>query len=41
VTQPREIVLYTKAFRELSELAVYGRAAKSLIEAACAELRTA
>ena len=41
VTQPREIALYAKAFHELSELTVYGRAARELIEAALIELRRA
>ncbi len=41
ITQPREIAIYAKAFRELSELAVYGQNAKGLIEAALREMRTA
>lgn len=39
IAQPREIALYAKAFQALSQLAVYGEAAKSLIGAALAELR--
>lgn len=34
VTQPREIAEYARAFAELSELAVYGSAARALITAA-------
>jgi transcriptional regulator with XRE-family HTH domain len=39
VTQPREIALYIKAFQGLSELAVYGAAARELIASVLAELR--
>ncbi len=39
VTQPREIALYAKAFGELAEQAVHGRAAKEFIETALTELR--
>ncbi|OLB80112.1 MAG: DNA-binding protein [Actinobacteria bacterium 13_2_20CM_2_71_6] len=38
VSQPREIVLYARAFQELSKAAVYGQAAKELIGLALAEL---
>jgi hypothetical protein len=31
VTQPHEIAMYAQVFGELAELAVYGRAARSLI----------
>jgi transcriptional regulator with XRE-family HTH domain len=34
ITQPREIVLYAKVFRQLSNLAVYGAEAKALIVSA-------
>lgn len=34
VTQPRELADYTKAFAGLTEMAVYGDAARSLIRAA-------
>jgi transcriptional regulator with XRE-family HTH domain len=40
VTQPREIALYGKAFQRLSELAVYGAAARSLITSELDGLRT-
>ncbi|MGH3929230.1 MAG: helix-turn-helix domain-containing protein [Pseudonocardiaceae bacterium] len=39
VTQPREISLYVKAFRELSELAIYGQGARELITARLVDLR--
>lgn len=39
ITQPREISLYTKTFQELSKSAVYGQAAKELINARLAALR--
>jgi len=39
ITQPREIALYVKAFTELSEAAVYGPGARSLIAAALNEWR--
>lgn len=32
ITQPREVVLYTRAFQELSKLAVYTQGARDLIE---------
>lgn len=39
ITQPREVSLYTKTFQELSKSAVYGQAAKELIDARLAALR--
>lgn len=39
ITQPREISLYTKTFQQLSRSAVYGQAAKELINARLATLR--
>jgi transcriptional regulator with XRE-family HTH domain len=41
ITQPREITLYAKTFRELSESARYGQAARQLITDALAALRSA
>jgi hypothetical protein len=38
VTQPSEVALYVKAFAELSELAVYGPAARKLIMSAIGAL---
>jgi hypothetical protein len=34
VTQPRELADYAKAFTELAKMAVYGDAARALIQAA-------
>jgi len=39
ITQPREIALYSRAFQELSQLAVYGQGVRELIGQALAELR--
>jgi hypothetical protein len=39
ITRPREIDLYTRAFHELSKLAVYGEGARDLIETALREQR--
>lgn len=39
ITQPREIALYGKAFKELTRLAAYGHAAKELIAQALTHLR--
>jgi transcriptional regulator with XRE-family HTH domain len=39
ITQPREIALYAKVFKELSKLAVYGQGARELIMARLVELR--
>ncbi len=39
ITQPREIVVHAKAFALLQQSAVYGRAARELIQRALAELR--
>jgi len=39
VTQPREVALYSKAFQEISKLAVYGKRARGLITHALNELR--
>ena len=39
ITQPREVVLYAKAFQEISKLAVYGKRARGLIAHALNELR--
>jgi hypothetical protein len=39
ITQPREIALYAKAFKELSEAAVYGSGARDLIATALNEWR--
>jgi hypothetical protein len=39
ITQPREIVLYGRVFKELSRFAVYGQGARELIRARSAELR--
>ncbi|MEU4233378.1 helix-turn-helix transcriptional regulator [Nonomuraea sp. NPDC026600] len=41
ITQPHEIALYSKAFQGLSDLAVYGAAAREVITSALDELRTA
>ena len=40
VTQPREIMLYTNVFQELSALAVYGQQAQAPIQAALDSLRS-
>ena len=34
ITQPREVVLYLKAFQETSKSAVYGHAAKAMVSEA-------
>ncbi|MBV9143351.1 MAG: helix-turn-helix domain-containing protein [Pseudonocardiales bacterium] len=39
ITQPREIALYAKTFHQLSKQAVYGQAAKDMINARLATLR--
>lgn len=39
IKQPREIALYARAFSELTEQALYGQAARTLITMALAELR--
>jgi len=39
ITQPREIAVHAKAFALLQQSAVYGRAARELIQRALAELR--
>jgi hypothetical protein len=39
VSQPSEIVQYVRAFKDLSELAAYGAAARQLIASALADLR--
>jgi len=41
ITQPREIILYDKAFQELAKQAVYGPKARALIVAALERLRGA
>jgi transcriptional regulator with XRE-family HTH domain len=41
ITQPREISLYAKTFHQLSKQAVYGQAAKEMINARLATLREA
>ncbi len=38
IAQPREIALYTKSFEQLSQIAIYGQAAKDLITAALSSL---
>jgi len=40
ISQPREIALYSKAFQQLSQQAVYGQAARDLINKALALLRS-
>jgi hypothetical protein len=40
ISQPREIALYSKAFRHLSEQAIYGQDARTLITTALDELST-
>ncbi|MBV9143348.1 MAG: hypothetical protein JO115_20930 [Pseudonocardiales bacterium] len=39
ITQPREIAFYAKTFHQLSKQAVYGQAAKEMINARLATLR--
>lgn len=39
ITQPREIALYTKTFHQLSQQALYGQAAKEMINARLTDLR--
>jgi transcriptional regulator with XRE-family HTH domain len=39
ITQPREITLYAKTFHRLSQQALYGQAAKEMINARLADLR--
>ena len=39
ITQPREIVIYLKAFELLQRSAVYGKAARELVNRAIAELQ--
>jgi transcriptional regulator with XRE-family HTH domain len=41
VTQPREVLLYVRAFQSLSEDAIYGRRAGDMISAAMTEIRGA